>query len=251
VTPPAGGVILPAFAPAAFAESTDTLYLLSKDGAGSAAPLVAALTDAVFRAATRAAERAGGRLDPPLVAVLDEAANICRIKDLPELYSHLGSRGIVPVTILQSYTQGVRVWGEAGMAALWSAATVKLIGAGIDDARTAEDISRLVGEHDVPVPSMTRTAGGVSTSTSLRRQRVLGPDEIRALPKGAALLFATGTRAALLHLAPWYAGDRAAELTAARQAAETELTTRARAEPGPPASRPAASGPAAADPTAA
>lgn len=33
----------------------------------------------------------------------DEAANICRISDLPELYSHLGSRGITPITILQSY----------------------------------------------------------------------------------------------------------------------------------------------------
>jgi hypothetical protein len=60
---------------------------------------------------------AAGRLDPPMVLVLDEAANICRIADLPDLYSHLGSRGMVPVTILQSYQQGVSVWGEPGMAA--------------------------------------------------------------------------------------------------------------------------------------
>ena len=46
-----------------------------------------------MRAAERRAERMGGRLDPPLVVVLDEAANICRISDLPDLYSHLGSRG--------------------------------------------------------------------------------------------------------------------------------------------------------------
>jgi hypothetical protein len=41
-------------------------------------------------------------LDPPLLVVLDEAANICRISDLPELYAHFGSRGITPITILQS-----------------------------------------------------------------------------------------------------------------------------------------------------
>ena len=137
-----------------FATSRQTLYLLSKDGAGAAAPLVAALTDRILRAATRAAEAAGGRLDPPLLVVLDEAANICRISDLPELYSHFGSRGITPITILQSYKQGVRVWGEHGMDALWSAATVKLIGPGLDDARLAEDLSRLVGDHDVPVRSI-------------------------------------------------------------------------------------------------
>ncbi len=63
--------------------------MLSKDGGGSAAPLVAALTDRVLRCAVRTAEDRGGRLDPPLLTVLDEAANVCRIADLPQLYSHL------------------------------------------------------------------------------------------------------------------------------------------------------------------
>jgi hypothetical protein len=45
------------FRPAALPTSRQTLYLLSKDGGGSAAPLVAALTDRVMRAATLAAER--------------------------------------------------------------------------------------------------------------------------------------------------------------------------------------------------
>ena len=52
-------------------------YLLSKDGGGSAAPLVAALTDRVLRCAVNAAKDRGGRLDSPLLAVLDEAANVC------------------------------------------------------------------------------------------------------------------------------------------------------------------------------
>ena len=112
VTPRPG---LDLFDPAAFVRSRQSLHLLSKDGAGSAAPLVAAFTDRLLLDAVRAAEHSpAGRLDPPLVAVLDEAANICRITELPRLYSHLGSRGVVPVTILQSRSQGRRVWGEAG-----------------------------------------------------------------------------------------------------------------------------------------
>jgi len=35
-----------------------------------------------------------------VLLVLDEVANICRIADLPQQYSHLGSRSIVPVAIL-------------------------------------------------------------------------------------------------------------------------------------------------------
>lgn len=110
---------LAVFDPTGFVVSAQTIYLLSKDADGiSAAPLVAAVTDQVLQAATAQAERNGGRLDPPLVAVLDEAANICRIQRLPQLYSFAGSQGIQLMTILQSWAQGEAVWGEKGMEAL-------------------------------------------------------------------------------------------------------------------------------------
>ena len=212
----------------AFVTSTDTVYLLSKDGAGAAAPLVAALTDAIMRAAVQEAERAGGRLDPPGVIVLDEAANVCRIADLPDLYSHLGSRGIIPLTVLQSYTQGKRVWGEIGMDTLWSAATIKVIGAGIDDARVAEDLSRLIGEEDVDVRSTSWGDGRYSRQASTRRQRILDAADVRALPRSTAILLSTGARAALISLLPWYTGPHRDAITAATTTAEAELTRRAR-----------------------
>jgi type IV secretory pathway TraG/TraD family ATPase VirD4 len=215
VTPPRSETGLVEFDATGFPTTRQTLYLLSKDGAGAAAPLVAALTDRVMREAVRTAERQGGRLDPPVLVVLDEAANVCRISDLPDLYSHLGSRGVVPLTILQSYRQGSRVWGEHGMDTLWSAATCKILGAGLDDAKLVEDVSRLVGDHDVTIRSVSRGDGRAGESISLRRQRILPPEEIRAMPRGSALLLATGCTPALLRLIPWYTGPRAADITLA------------------------------------
>lgn len=242
ITPPAarrGGAATAGaqeqFLAEAFPTSRHTLYLLSKDEGGSAAPLVAALTDRVIRAGVAAAELRGGRLDPPMVAVLDEAANICRIADLPDLYSHLGSRGIVPVTILQSYAQGESVWGKTGAAKLWGAATVKLIGAGMDDADFAEDISRLVGEHEVATLSRSSgSRGGPSRTHATRTQRILTAAAVRELPKGSALLLATGTKPALVTLAPWYAGQRAQEIQAATSTAKALLEERVAAEQGRP-----------------
>ncbi|MFC0552572.1 type IV secretory system conjugative DNA transfer family protein [Planotetraspora thailandica] len=210
---------LPVFDPRAFAAGTDALYLLSKSRS-AASPLIAALTDTAMRAAERRAERAGGRLDPPMVVCLDEAANICRIADLPELYSHFGSRGIVPVTILQSYEQGVTVWGEAGMAALWGAATRKVIGAGVDSPRLARDLATLVGQHDVPVRSVSYADGRASEQISLRRQDIMEPAAIRALPPGTALLLATGGRPALISLLPWYRSRDADRIQACRDQLE-------------------------------
>ncbi|MFD1661008.1 type IV secretory system conjugative DNA transfer family protein [Streptomyces caeni] len=218
---------MPQFLPEQHALSRDSLYLLSKDGGGSAAGVIAAAADSVLRAGVVAAERMGGRLDPPMTAVLDEAANVCRISDLPDLYSHLGSRGINIVTLLQSYRQGVRVWGEAGMDALWGAATIKLLGAGLDDADFVEKVSRLVGEHDVSTVSYSKSKDGRSRSTSYRLERILPADRIRALPKGTALLLATGIRPAMVRLRPWYAEPGADRIQAAAQAEVKAITARA------------------------
>ncbi|MEV1026656.1 TraM recognition domain-containing protein [Streptomyces sp. NPDC050264] len=230
VTPPDGLTKIQEFKPEAFATSKDTLFLLSKDGGGSASAIIAAAADAVMRAAVLQAERDGGRLDAPLLAILDEAANVCKIADLPDLYSHLGSRGVIPVTILQSYRQGVRVWGEAGMDALWSAATIKLVGSGIDDADFADKLSRLVGDHDVRSVSVSTSESGKSTSVSMRQERVLPTDAIRALPKGSALLLATGIRPALLDLKPWYREPDADRLGAASAKETAAITERALAK---------------------
>lgn len=221
------------FRPADFVTSSDTLFLLSKDGGGGASALIAACADSVMRAATAQAERAGGRLDPPMLAILDEAANVCKISDLPDLYSHLGSRGIIPITILQSYRQGQKVWGDAGMDAMWSASTVKVIGSGIDDPDFADKLSRLIGDHDVETTSTSHSESGRSTSVSMRQERILPADAIRALPKGTALCFATGMRAAMLDLRPWYREPGAAELSAASARASQAITTRAVAKHAP------------------
>ena len=228
VAPPRGRH-LPAFDPAAFAAGRDTLYLLT-ESRSAASPLIAALTDTVMRAGRRQAERNGGRLDPPMAVILDEAANICRIADLPELYSHLGSRGMVPVTILQSYQQGVSVWGEPGMAALWGASTKKVIGAGIDDPRHARDLATLVGQHDVPVISVSYGDGRASQQVSLRRQEILDAADIRALAPGSALLLATGARPALISLRPWYSGPQAPQITAAISRAEAAMQRAAQSD---------------------
>ncbi len=239
ITPQAG---LEEFRPDQFMESNQTLYLMSKNvkGGTSAAAIISALTNEVRVAAERRGERLGGRLDPPLVLVLDEVANICRIPDLPEQYSHLGSRSVVPIAILQSYAQGERVWGRAGMRELWGAATIKMIGSGADDQTFAEDISRLVGEHDVDVLSYSHQKGNAraggstgSSSVSTRKERIITAAEIRSMPKTQAILVATGMKAAMIRLPRWFETPEAGRITAALSNATAELVARANRHGGP------------------
>ena len=93
---------------------------------------------------------------------------------LPQLYSHFGCRGIQVLTMLQSYQQGVGVWGTQGMDALWSAATVKLVGAGVDDHPFLQRLSGLIGDHDVEKISTSHARGrGGSRQYSTTREPVL------------------------------------------------------------------------------
>jgi type IV secretory pathway TraG/TraD family ATPase VirD4 len=204
------------FDPAAFADSSDTLYSLSKEGKGSCAPLVTALTLAVCDAAEERAKRsAGGRLAVPLVAVLDEAANVCRWRRLPDLYSHYGSRGICLLTILQSWSQGVEVWGKDGMSKLWSAATIKVYGGGVSEVEFLEQLSRLIGDFDLQNHSVSDGGRqGRSTSRSVRRERILDVADLGSMPQGRIVVFASGSKPTLARSIPWMSGPDAGRVRA-------------------------------------
>ena len=187
-----------------------TLYSLSKEGRGTAGPLVTALTVAVVEAAEQlAAQSPHGRLPVPMIGVLDEAANVCRWRELPNLYSHYGSRGIVLMTILQSWSQGVDVWGESGMNKLFSAANVFVYGGGVREKPFLQSLSDLIGDYDRVSTSTSTGRGQRTTSRQLVRNRILDVDELAALPKGRAVVLASGARPTLIRTQPWMTGPHA------------------------------------------
>ncbi len=73
------------FDPEQFIQNKGTLFLLATgSGAGASAALVAALVEDLIETARRLAARSpGARLDPPLLLVLDEIANLSPLPSLP------------------------------------------------------------------------------------------------------------------------------------------------------------------------
>ena len=206
----------------AFVRGAGTLYSLSREGRGSAAALVTSLTVALTDAAEQFAKISPhGRLSLPIVGVLDEAANVCRWRDLPDLYSHYGSRSICLMTILQSWSQGVEVWGREGMRKLWSAANVKVYGGGVSEVEFLQELSSLVGDFELQTASTTHSpgrGGGRSTSFSSRRERILDVSDLGSLPKGRLVVFASGVPPILARSVPWMDGPHAAAVKASIEA---------------------------------
>ena len=182
----------PQFNPDEFVRRTNTLYALSKEGEGTA-PLATVLTVAVVEAGERLAKAQPiGRMATPLLGILDEAANVCRWKDLPDLYSRYGSRGIPLMSILQSWSQGVDVFSLAAMRNLFSAANEVVYLGGVKEIEFLRELSGLIGDYDHETVSYSMNKGGRSTNVQNNRRRILDTSELAELPRGRAILIASG-----------------------------------------------------------
>ncbi|MGV0340713.1 type IV secretory system conjugative DNA transfer family protein [Corynebacterium mastitidis] len=193
------------FSPDEFVRSGQaTLYVLSKEGADNAAALTTALTAAVMKAAEEYGQECGGRLPVPLIAALDEAANVVQWPQLPALYSHYGSRGIILCTILQSYMQGEKVWGKEGMELLWSAASMVMVGSGIRDEKLLGKVEALIGDYEQVTTSVSRSRQGRSVSQQVREKKIVTVAELASMEAWRVVLFAVRRRPMIVALEPWW-----------------------------------------------
>lgn len=195
----------------AFVRNRETLYCLSKEGVGSVGPLVAALTVAATRTAERLATRSpGGRLPVPMLCALDEAANCVRWRDLPKMYSHYGSRGIIIMTILQSWSQGIGVWGERPMKLLESSSNIYIFGGNVREKQYLEALKALVGRYEREALNVSRPSGagggrsGGSVSRHTVKEDIFTEADLAAWPRGRMLLFSAGNRPTLVRSIPWW-----------------------------------------------
>ena len=168
-----------------------------------------ALTQQVLAHAFAEATRSGKPLDPPLLVVLDEAAHIAPLPELDGLAATCASHGIQLVTVWQDLAQVRARYGSRAPTVL-NNHRAKLFLPGIADPDTLDYASRLIGDEEITVPSLTRdSTGGRSTTSSKGPRRLLPPEDLRCLRRGEAVLVYGTLPPARLRLRPWWATRRA------------------------------------------
>lgn len=189
----------------AFLDGRNTLYLLSGKGSANVAPLITTLTDVILRTAvTRSQTSPGGRLWPPLRAMLEEAANVAPLPDLPSLMSDSGGRGISVHVVVQSHAQMDARWGSDGADAIRAAATVHLYLPGIKEDDVLKELSERTGRYRAGRVSYSSGHTGGSVSTSSEWENVMTPEDIRTMPVGTGLLAYRNLKLAHVDLTPWW-----------------------------------------------
>lgn len=166
--------------------------------------MFAALVNQVVHAAFSASSRKGRPLDPPLLVVLDEAANIAPLKELDGLAATCAGHGVQLVTVWQDLAQIRARYGERA-ATVVNNHRAKLFLPGIADPGTLDFASHLAGDQELATPSFTRGARGERTvTTSPQVRRLLPPDTLRRLPSGSAVLLYGALPPVRVRLRQWF-----------------------------------------------
>ncbi|PKV99583.1 type IV secretory system conjugative DNA transfer VirD4/TraG family protein [Amycolatopsis echigonensis] len=171
-----------------------TVYMLGADE-GHTAPLVAALTSHIAREARRvASESPGGRLDPALTLVLDEAALVSPVP-LPKWTADMGGRNITIHIGAQSRAQLIERWGATGCATIMTNSATLLVLSNQKDPDDLQAYSLLTADRHEKVEN--EDADGHVTGRTPQRVPVLTPGQISQLPKLHAVVIRQGMPAAI------------------------------------------------------
>jgi len=144
-------------------------------------------------------------LDPPLLVVLDEAANIAPLADLDALAATAAGHGVQLVTVWHDLAQITARYGPRATTVV-NNHRAKLFLSGISDPSTLDYASHLIGDEEVLLPATTRGGrSGPSTTRSPTTRRLAPPDAMRRIAPGGGVLLYGDLPPARLLLRPWFA----------------------------------------------
>jgi type IV secretory pathway TraG/TraD family ATPase VirD4 len=168
-------------------------------------PVILALVSSMYRAAIEKARRTGV-LDPPLMIVMDEAANIAPVRNLPSMLSQCGDQGIIIPTLWQSIAQIDNRYGRAARDAICAASTAQMFLPPLADPSTVGYLTELLGEE--PVANASTSTGLARHTLSIGHQKAGPAPWLRQIERGRALLIYRDLPPAVVRAPRWFEDPR-------------------------------------------
>jgi type IV secretion system protein VirD4 len=146
----------------------------------------------------------GKPLDPPLLLLLDECANIAPIPNLAEIASTGAGQGVQLLSVFQDMAQVSSRYGRAA-STIVNNHRAKVFGTGISDADTLSYVSRVLGAGEFEQRSRSTGEKGRNSHTEGDTYRDLAPANlIRERQPGTGLLVYGHLPPAKIRLRPWF-----------------------------------------------
>jgi type IV secretion system protein VirD4 len=167
-------------------------------------PLFSMIVQELLAVVYESAASTGNPLDPPLLLLLDEAANIAPIPNLDEIASTAAGQGIQLLSVFQDLAQIGARYGRRS-ATIVNNHRAKLIGSGISDPETLTWASRVIGAGEFEQRSQTAGERGRRSTTQGDTYRDLAPAGVlREGELSTAVLIYGSLPPAQIRLRPWF-----------------------------------------------
>jgi len=174
--------------------------------------LFSAMVSELVASVYETSAKTGKPIDPPLLVLLDEAANIAPIADLDVLASSGAGQGIQLLSVFQDLSQVRAKYGKHAHS-IFNNHRAKVFCPGIADPETIEFIGQVIGDGEFRQSSETAGAKGHSSSTEGSTYRRLVPANVlRGAMKGSGLLVSGNRPPAWIGLRAWFEDEQLSDL---------------------------------------
>lgn len=172
-------------------------------------PLFSMIVREVVAVAYEASAATGRPLNPPLLIVLDEAANVAPISNLDELASSGAGQGIQLLSVFQDMAQVISRYGPQRARTIVNNHRAKLFGSGTSDLETLDYARRVVGAGEFRERTHTNQQRDRRSTTEATIYRdLVPPNLLREAGPGSAVLLYGHLPPARVTLRPWHADRR-------------------------------------------
>ncbi len=155
--------------------------------------MVSLLLQQFYREILTVADEHGGALKNRVMFYMDEFGTLPAISSAEMMYSASRSRKLSLVSIIQSYKQLEKNYGNEGADIIKDNCQVTIAGGFAPTSGTADEISKSLGTRTVMTGSVSRSKNDPSQSLQMTERPLMTADELKSMKKGNFIVMKTGT----------------------------------------------------------
>ena len=155
--------------------------------------MVSLLLQQLYREILTVADEHGGVLKNRVMFYMDEFGTLPAISSAEMMYSASRSRKLSLVSIIQSYKQLEKNYGNEGADIIKDNCQATIAGGFAPTSGTADEISKSLGTRTVMTGSVSRSKNDPSQSLQMTERPLMTADELKSMKKGNFIVMKTGT----------------------------------------------------------
>ena len=176
-----------------FCKEKSALFIVMPEENPNAYFMISLLIQQLYREILAVADENGGKLRNRAIFYCDEWGTLPPIQSAEMMFSASRSRRLSLVSVIQSYQQLVKNYGQEGAAIIQDNCQLTIAGGFAPSSETAEVISKSLGSRTVLTGSVSRSKNDPSQSLQMTERPLMTADELKSLKKGSFIVMKTGT----------------------------------------------------------